>query len=164
MTTVQLYYRHEFKSLRFTVASFDVGIELLQYFVNDLLCDGTVGFAVAIESSTDAESPILHFQQCQGACFLQIYASDAIAVDGEEGWHCLVESDGVRKAKVEELVKVAANDSKEYLPVRFAEGVLFSSRLLVSTDTVKAVLSQFTGQSTIREWLRQGKWINLGLL
>ncbi len=171
MTTVQLYYRQQFKSLSLAVESYDVAIELLRYFVNDLLGDGTKGFAFAIKNRGYADFPTLQFQQCDDACLLQVYATELMAIDGKEGWHCLVESGNVGDVDVDELVvdelvKVATDGSigEEYRSVRFAEGALFSRTLLATTDTVKSALAHYTGESNIREWLRKGKWVNLGLL
>lgn len=166
MTCIQLYYRHQCKSFSFVVEHYGIAVQLLHYFVKDLLCEGTTGFAFAIKNRAEADFPTLHFQQCDDRCLLQVYSTACSAIDGIEGWHCLVEIDGVGDTSADELVAVASNGntSDKYFSVRFAEGVLFSRNLLVSRETVKTALLQYQGEGRIGEWLRQSRWINLGLL
>lgn len=164
--SVQFYYRREAKSLVLSIKNFDAGVNLLRYFVDDLLGDATEGFALAIKNREDAEFPTLHFQQQGNYFFLQVYSCVLQSIDGAEGWHSFVTSNKVNKMDIAQLVTVAtkAPNNQEYFPVRFAEGVMFSNELLMNLDEIKMVLSHYPGQDEIRAWFKSGKCLNMGLL
>lgn len=165
MATAYLYFPSKVDAVELTIESFSDGIELLQGFVDDLLSERAAGFALSLIDWYDDYFPTLHFQQCSGGCILQVYLPENAAVDGEEGWHTLVESDEVRSANVEDLVKEScdAEVGEQYQRVRFTEGEWFSNKLLVSTDTVKRALSQYEGIYAIAAWMHQAKWIKLAM-
>lgn len=165
MATAYLYFPSKVAAVELTIESFSDGVELLQGLVDDLLSERAAGFALSFIDWHDDSFPTLHFQQCAEGCILQVYVPENAAVDGKDGWYTLVESDEVRSADVDDLVKEANGDEAgdQYQPVRFADDVWFSNRLLVSTDTVKRALSQYEGIYAIAAWMHQANWIKLGM-
>ncbi len=163
---VQLYRRKRFGSVSVEVGEYEAAVEFVQYMVEDLLCEQTVGMAVAVKQRGDPGFPTLHFQQSQGGCLLQVFAQSTKSREGRPGWHCLTDMAVTSDPVVDELVTVRYDGStpKGFFPVRFSDGTFFSNDLLVPLERVLSALADYSEFDDVGEWVDTDGWVNLGLL